>query len=85
MTYNYDKPPGHPDALPDEPWQTADGRYIRQLFPEEGLGMNDDGHLHVKGLQTERLSSDEFERCNELGTDLRRYSVGWMTGPGGSR
>ena len=83
MTYNYDKPPGHPDALPDKPWQTADGRFVSQIFTEESLAKNDDGHLHIKGLQTGRLSSDEFRRLNELGGDLSRYGVGWMTGPAG--
>lgn len=84
MTYNYDGPPKHPKALPDKPWQTADGRDINQLFIEDSYAMNDDTHFRMnKRYESRTMSEAEYDFASTLATDLRRYGVGWKAGPGG--
>jgi hypothetical protein len=82
MTYNYDRPPLHPDALPDKPWKTADGGYILPLFIEDSYGMNDDSHFRMNAHYESRTMSDaDYALAQELATDISQWGVGWTIGP----
>lgn len=84
MTHNYDRPPLHPDALPDKPWTTANGGYINPMFIADSYAMNDDSHFRMdKRYESRTTTEPEYDIASTLATDLRRYGVGWTAGPGG--
>lgn len=84
MTYNYDRPPLHPEALPDKPWTTANGGYINPLFVEDSYATNDDSHFQMNAHYESRTMSDaDYALASELGGDISQWGVGWTIGPEG--
>jgi hypothetical protein len=86
MTYNFDRPPRHPDALPEKPWQTPAIRYVNPMFPQESLALTSDWVMHADVMfsgQHRRFSPEELDLAYELEREMSKYGVGWMIGPEG--
>lgn len=81
MTYNFDRPPRHPDALPDKPWQTPTILYVNPMFQEESLALTSDWTMHANDMvsgRPHRFSDKDQNLACELEREMTRYGVGWM-------
>lgn len=86
MTYNFDGPPRHPDALTDRPWQTPTIRYVNPMFQEESFALTSDWTMHADDLiggQPHRFSDEDQDLAYRLEREMTRYGVGWMIGQDG--
>jgi hypothetical protein len=87
MTYNnFDRPPRHPDALTDRPWQTPTIRHVNPMFQEESFALTSDWTMHANDMassQPQRFSDEDQDLAHVLEREMKRYGVGWMIGPDG--
>ncbi|WP_426979999.1 hypothetical protein ACQCSU_21665 (plasmid) [Pseudarthrobacter sp. O4] len=84
MAFDFDRPPRHPDALPDKPWQTPTTRYVNPMFQEESFALTSDWTMHADDTvsgQLHRFSDEDQDLAYELEREMYRYGLGWMMGP----